>query len=76
LFIAEISKYISAITINDITTTQTETFSEWVTIVEALPVILLKRVIEYIDSVKSLRENILRIDDTSNIEFNLRLFTA
>jgi hypothetical protein len=76
LLLAEITKYISAITINSTTTEQPDIFSDWVKTVEALPVTVLKRVIEYIDSVKSLREDILKIDDTTNIEFNLRLFTS
>jgi hypothetical protein len=76
LLLAELAKYISSITINDIVTTQIDVFADWVKIVEVLPVSILKDVIDYIDSVKALREKILKINDTESIEFNLRLFTS
>jgi hypothetical protein len=76
MLVAEIAKYISRISINGTDYTQVESFEEWVKTVTTLPLSLLNNTINYIDNIKSFRDNLFEINNNNFIEYNMNLFTA
>jgi hypothetical protein len=76
MLVAEIAKYINKIVISETIYTQTESFDDWVTAVTSLPLSLLNDTINYIDNIKSFRDNLFKLDDNKFIEYNMNLFTA
>jgi hypothetical protein len=76
MLIAEAAKYIDNITIDGISYDRLEPYDEWVKIVAALPLLQFSNIINYIDNIKSLRDNLLRIDDSTFIEYDMNIFTS
>lgn len=76
LFIAEISKYVVSVTVNDNEHLLDKNFEEWTNIVSSLPTNFIKDIVSYIDNVKSVRDNLFKIDDTQSIDYDLNIITS
>jgi hypothetical protein len=76
MFVSEIAKCITVISVNNETYTQHEDFVTWLKAVSNLPIILLNDALKYVDSIKAVKDTLLKVNDTNSLVYDLSLFTS
>jgi hypothetical protein len=76
MFISEIAKCITVISVNNETYTQHEDFETWLKAVSNLPISLLNDALKYVDSIKAVKDTLLKVNDTDSLVYDLSLFTS
>jgi hypothetical protein len=75
MFAAELGKYVKSVTVSGTEYNSKDSFAAWTTAVSALSTDYLKEVLKYVDNTKVLRDNMLRIDDNTAVQYDIRIFT-
>jgi hypothetical protein len=76
MFVSEIAKCITVIEVNKDFYYQPDSFETWLKAVSNLPISLLNDALKYVDTVKLVKDDLLKINNTNNLIYDLSLFTS
>jgi hypothetical protein len=76
MFISEIAKCITSIDVGNDVFKQPDSFENWLKAISGLPISILNDILKYVDSIKDIKDNLLKINDNNSLTYDLSLFTA
>jgi hypothetical protein len=76
MFVAEIAKCVYKITVDGTEYLQVDDFAKWISAVSNLPISVLNEALVYTDKVKTVKDELLKVNENVTIDYDLRLFTA